>query len=513
MRPARHYSFLTALLFLLLPVSCKEREHFPETLNELTAISAITDATALVGTEIKDLPPGTIQEYGHVWVAGSKSAGLPTLADFKTVLTPKGALQQFTSQLSDLELNTRYKVRAYVQTSAGLVYGAAHEFTTQADYVERLTKILDDSLTGRDFGYSFIICREGEILGSGYGGLQSRALQNEGEIPLTLDSKMQIASMSKTLTAIAFLRLAREKGIKTTDPISDYLPPYWEQGPNIEQITFRDLLTHRSGIVGSTGSCRNGAFTENIFQGLQALIAQGIQSERKGDYCYQNANFGLFRVLIPAVLGYTFTGEDADNLETMRIYEAYVRDNILEKSGVLSPHILENDPLQPTYGYDYPYAPGSYGFNPGSFRSTAGGYGFYLTAREAAKVYATIFNTSDERILSQALKDSILTAGLGSYSTLTPYGRYSYHDGWWYISASEGKNKGFRSIWMTAPDDLTVVLFTNGLRDGDGLFPIRSDAYYDITSYVLWAFSQVHNRSARQTVVNFHDYLEHPEPH
>lgn len=383
------------------------------------------------------------------------------------------------------------------------------------DPAKRFVTILNDSLKDRGFGYSFAVFRQNELLGSGTGGLQARKSEAGQDKDITLDTKMQIASMTKTLTAAAFLKLAKEKGVKTSDKIIGFLPKSWLIGPNVELITFKDLLTHTSGIIGLGENCQNGAYTENIWYGLKALIEKGVRKENHGSSCYQNANFGLFRVLIPVISGLQMTGDDDnDALSASKSYEDYIRKNILEKAGVVTDKFLLNGAPTPTYSYDFPYS-GEFGFDPGDFSSTTGGYGFYLSANEAISVYSALFSPGNSTVITQEIREEMLSNGLANYSAVMPEGKFSYHDGWWYSAYGIPNPKGFRSIWMHCPDDITVVLFTNALRNGDGLFPIRSDFYQDITSYVLWAFSQYKDpgRGKRTAPVNFHDYLEHPEPH
>lgn len=380
---------------------------------------------------------------------------------------------------------------------------------------KRFVQVLNDSLINRGFGYSFVVYKNDALLGSGTGGLQATTVEADKDFPITLDSKMQIASMTKTLTAASFLKVAQEKGIKTTDKIIDYLPKTWVKGPNIDLITFKELLTHTSGIIGLGESCLNGAYSENNWYGLRELIAKGVKKENMQLSCYQNANFGLFRVLIPSILGYQFSGDDnTDDMGTAKQYEEYVRKHILEKAGVTTGNFLNNSFPLATFGYDFPYTK-ELGFNPGDFSQTAGGYGIYLSANEAAKVYHNLLTAGNNAILTDEMRGELLTSNLGSYSTVTPDGKFSYHDGWWYVNFGNGNWKGFRSIWMKCPGNMTVVMFTNALRHGDGLFPITSFIYSDITSYVLWAYSQYKNpgRGKRATQTNFHNYLEHPEPH
>ena len=159
---------------------------------------------------------------------------------------------------------------------------------TEEDPVKKFVTILDDSLKGRGFGYSFAVYRKDRLVGTGADGFYARKTEIQEDKPVTADTRMQIASMTKTITAAAFLKLGKEKGIKTSDKIIGYLPKTWVKGPNIELITFKDLLTHTSGIVGMNESCRNGAFTENVWYGLKLLIENGIKKENHGSKIRSN---------------------------------------------------------------------------------------------------------------------------------------------------------------------------------------------------------------------------------
>ena len=67
------------------------------------------------------------------------------------------------------------------------------------------------------------------------------------------------------------------------------------QGPNVDQITFAELMTHRSGLAfGATNS-------RSDFKWMKAQIAAG--TTRIGEYSYQNMNFGLCRILLATING------------------------------------------------------------------------------------------------------------------------------------------------------------------------------------------------------------------
>ncbi len=382
-------------------------------------------------------------------------------------------------------------------------------FQVQITLADVFAQTLNGLLQNRDIGYGFVVYENNELKASGAGGLKSRAVDAEGEKPYTIDTKMHIASMSKTIAAMAFTQLAAQKGIKTTDKISPYLPPSWVKGDNIDQITFRDLFNHRSGIIGLGNNCQNGAYNENIYTGLKQLIANGVKSANRGQYCYQNANIGLMRVIIPAITGYAFTGADAtDDQQTQEWYRAYVQANVFSKVGL--ENIIPTYPAsEPTYCYNYPYTAGRKGWNPGNFSSVLGAYGWYLTPREAGKLYATVLSSSDQSVLPTAYKDTLLLTNLGCYRASTSLGDLAYHDGWWYYD-SKVPYVGLRTIWMKLPNNLTVALFVNVLNSQTGLFP--SDNGVDIVPFVFRAYTTARQLSGGR-MANVVLTLEHPEPH
>ena len=379
---------------------------------------------------------------------------------------------------------------------------------TPVTLAELYAQTLTDGLQNRDIGYGFAIYENATMVASGSGGFKSRPVDREGQQPYTIDTKMHIASMSKTIAAMAFAQVAAQKGIRTTDRIAPYLPPSWGKGEGIDKITFRELLTHRSGIIGLGNNCQNGAYSENIYDGLRQLIAKGVTAANRGQYCYQNANVGLFRVLIPALTGYTFTGNQlTDDQQTQQRYLTYVQENIFDKAGLTG--VQPTYPAgSPTYTYDYPYS-GVAGWNPGSFFSVLGAYGWYLSPREAGKLYATVLSSDDQTILPTAYKDTLLTNNMGVFRLSTSLGDVAYHDGWWY----RDENKpyvGLRTIWMKLPDNLTIVLFANALDSSTKLFP-SSDGT-DIVTFAFRAYSKAKQlKGGRMAPVTL--YTEHPEPH
>jgi CubicO group peptidase (beta-lactamase class C family) len=467
-----------------------------------SSTSAVLSATLLVA------PTARAFTAGFVW---SKTNSLPTLTDNKTTrsLTIPTLPYTFSDSLTGLENKATYFARGYVTTETGTVYSEVITFLTQLNLTDAFAQTLTGLLQNRDIGYGFVIYENNEMKTSGAGGLKSRTVDSEGEKPYTIDTKMHIASMSKTIAAMAFAQLAAQRGIRTTDRISPYLPPSWTKGPNIDQITFYDLFNHRSGIIGLGNNCQNGSYNENIYAGLKQLIAAGVKTANRGQYCYQNANIGLMRVIIPAITGYVFTGNDGtDDQQTQQLYKAYVQTNILSKAGITG--AVSTYPAgDPTYCYSYTYTAGQKGWNPGDFANTLGAYGWYLTPREAGKLYATVLSSTDQSVLPTAYKDTLLLKNLGCFRAATTLGDIAYHDGWWYYT-SQVPYVGLRTIWMKLPNNITVALFVNALNRQTGLFP--SDNGVDIVPFVFRAYTTARQLSGGRLAAASLS-LDHPEPH
>jgi CubicO group peptidase (beta-lactamase class C family) len=109
-------------------------------------------------------------------------------------------------------------------------------------------------------GYVAVLARHGEVLhtaSAGYADL-------EADRPMTADTVVRIASMTKPVTAVAALMLIEDGVIALDDPVSDYIPAFADvrvatsvqrdesyEIPTTEAerpITVEDLLTHTSGL-------------------------------------------------------------------------------------------------------------------------------------------------------------------------------------------------------------------------------------------------------------------------
>lgn len=92
-----------------------------------TAISAVTKVSAISGGEVTYDGGGTVSARGLAWGLTAD----PTVAG--TVIEGGSGIGAFVSNLTGLEKNTTYHVRAFATNSVGTAYGADVSFTTLAD--------------------------------------------------------------------------------------------------------------------------------------------------------------------------------------------------------------------------------------------------------------------------------------------------------------------------------------------------------------------------------------------
>ena len=120
-------------------------------------------------------------------------------------------------------------------------------------------------------GGSLVVFCEDGILESHYVGTSDYTRN----IPMTEDTKYRIASVSKTVTAIAVMQLVEQNLLNLDDDVSSILG-YAVQNPNYPStgITVRMLLSHTSTIIdGPTYSSFLGAtYNNNPIPNLSEIL-------------------------------------------------------------------------------------------------------------------------------------------------------------------------------------------------------------------------------------------------
>ncbi len=243
---------------------------------------------------------------------------------------------------------------------------------------QKLSNDLHNLLSGCVAGYSMQLRRYGSVVFDRQ--WKSAKLPVDHLLDWSSNVQMHVASVSKLITAMAMTKLLASRNISPDAHILPWLPKYWQKGPGVDQLTFRKLLTHTSGLVLKDEP------GPSDFQFMKDQIALGTV----GKPGYRNINFGLCRILISTIdAPYLFdliTQGVTDaywDLTTIRYYAHYVSENIFDPVGVTSSFLHEDDDA-----LAYPYPANMAGWNSGDLSTMSGCCAWHLSVNDLLIVMA-----------------------------------------------------------------------------------------------------------------------------
>ena len=352
-------------------------------------------------------------------------------------------------------------------------YGAAvaqyaNGFGLAADTVvfsmDRFEQNLRSSFTNQSVGYAYALSQGGQVVRQDGVGLA----RTGADLPQTAQSetkKMHVASVSKTMTAIVLLRLLAERGFSVDTAIGLFLPADWTRGVGVNSISFRQLLTHRSGF----GQNAPGG---SDYNNLRAMVGQGVPS--KGSFNYENANFGLMRVLVAVMLGGDIPFLPFPQLDKGALTTAFFLNYATAAYNTVGvPFSCEPAGTAPTLQYDFPDT-GNPGYVEPSRSLQCGGFGVTVSARHLARTLAYLRYTND---LMPASSYQQMKSGYLGFMDPSRYGFaqgtfgvYYTHGGDWDHSGGSG-NGGLDACVMVFPINVEASVLINSSRKNVGGYP------------------------------------------
>ncbi|WP_424961218.1 serine hydrolase domain-containing protein [Ekhidna sp.] len=127
----------------------------------------------------------------------------------------------------------------------------------------------------------------------------------EAQIPAKPDALFKIASISKLYDAVAVTKLVSDGRLSLDKTIADYLPEVAARIENVDKITLRLLIQHRSGIPNFTDAPDFWAAPTVTYEESLALILDKPANFEPGeDYEYCNTNYLLLNKIMDDELGY-----------------------------------------------------------------------------------------------------------------------------------------------------------------------------------------------------------------
>lgn len=305
------------------------------------------------------------------------------------------------------------------------------------------SKFFEESLVRSRFNGAILVARNGKIVFEEYEGLKE-VLKGD---PIDSATAFHLASVSKTFTAMAILKLWEDGKLKIDDKVDKYL-----KGFPFNQITIRNLLSHRSGLPNYVYFAEQvGWNTRNYLHNddMLKLLVSNKSKLRIGrpnayfDYC--NTNYALLALIIENVTGKSYAAfMDQTFFTPIGMMNTYVFD--INKTEKILPSFKYNNRKEPMMFLDAVY----------------GDKNIYSTARDMLKWDIALNSgklfkkeTLDEAYRGYSYeRKGVKNYGLGWRLYEMPSGKkIVYHNGWWH-----GNNTVFSKLIQ---DSTTIIVLGN----------------------------------------------------
>jgi CubicO group peptidase (beta-lactamase class C family) len=300
-------------------------------------------------------------------------------------------------------------------------------------------KFFEEVLQKTRFNGAVLVGRNGKIIFEKYAGLTAVHSGN----PIDSSTSFHLASVSKTFTAMAVLKLWEEGKLDINSSVSKYINqfPY----PN---ITIRDLLNHRSGLPNYVHFVEKIGWDTKKYISNQEIAEMMInhasqlkagRSNRYFDYC--NTNYVLLALIIEKV--------------SQLSYSEYLRQVFFEPLGMTHTFVFSIDKSNSVLQ--------SYTFNNRQesmmfLDAVYGDKNIYSSVRDLLKWDYALYEGRlfKKNTLENAFKGysyerkGTRNYGLGWRIIEMPAGKkIIYHNGWWH---------GNNTVFSRLPQDSSVII-------------------------------------------------------
>jgi CubicO group peptidase (beta-lactamase class C family) len=311
-------------------------------------------------------------------------------------------------------------------------------------------------------GMAACAINNGKVVWRGYYGYQDI----NRKIPVDSQTIFMLASVSKTVTAAALMQLFSKGKFNLDDNINQYLP-FKIKNPNFpnNQITFRQLLRHRSSIIDNYDylnqfwEINKGDPTITLGKFLKEYLAaegenfnkeKNFAKDRPGtSFSYSNIGYALIGYLVECISKMPFDKYCNENIfKPLNMNDTAWYLKSLDTSKIAKPYYF-SDSLQQYVSYGFGGFPD---YPAGELRTTLNSFSHFL-----------IGWTQDGKWNNTSVFDSV------AVQTLTPS---DFSLGWhtWFIYVLDNEHLGYShegggggaSTYTLFSDKMGIILLTNG---------------------------------------------------
>lgn len=296
-----------------------------------------------------------------------------------------------------------------------------------------------ETLERSRFNGAILVSRSGKIIFEKYAGLTG--LVDGNSIDST--TSFHLASISKTFTAMAILKLREMLLLNLDDPVNKYLQEF-----PFKNISIRLLLNHRSGLpnyvhfIESLGWDTQRNLTNQDLLQLIIKNAGKLSVGRPDKYFeYCNTNYALLALIIEKV--------------SKMSYSAFLKTHFFEPLGMTNSFVFlpgMQDKVLPSFKFNNRIEPFMF------LDEIYGDKNVYSTVRDLRKWDEALYEnhlfkkeTLDEAFKGYSYeKRGVRNYGLGWRLIEMPNSKkIIYHNGWWH---------GNNTVFCRFPDDSTSII-------------------------------------------------------
>lgn len=302
-----------------------------------------------------------------------------------------------------------------------------------------------DSMLGRGhFNGSILVAKNGAIVYETYKGFRNPRIKRDSITPST---PFHLASVSKTFTAMAILKLAEQQKLNVEDSASKYLAGFPCTG-----VTIKTLLNHRSGLPNYAYFMEKMGWDKKRLITNQDVLNTIIERHKDIDigapdrrFSYSNTNYALLALIIERASG--------------QFYGDYLRQTFFEPLGMKDTYVFtmaDSAKALPSFFYNGR----QYAFD--FLDLVYGDKNIYSTVRDLLKWDQGLHN-------GQLFTKETLDAAYSGYSFerrgINNYGygwrmfllqngkKFIYHNGWWH-----GNRTAF---YRLLDENVTIIALSN----------------------------------------------------
>lgn len=241
-----------------------------------------------------------------------------------------------------------------------------------------LAKYMQAQVEINNFSGAVLVSKNGRVLLEKAYGLADY----EWNIKNTIDTKFQLASVTKQFTATAILLLIEKGKLSLDDKLSKFLPDY----PKADSVTIHMLLSHSSGLaMGFKEIALSSMDKDSAYAKIKKIPYEFSPGTKSG---YSNIGYYLLAKIIEKVSG--------------EKYAVFLKKNIFEKAGMKNTGVSNNESIVEKKAKAYYQAESGLIHNPFiNWEINVGHDGVYSTVEDLALWDKALYGTN---ILSAQMK-------------------------------------------------------------------------------------------------------------